>query len=113
MLGADIFISVHLNKIPQEQYWGWQTFYKKDNEEGKKLSTQIQENLNFSVQKDNKRVPMQIDNVYIIKNVEIPTSIVECGFLSNDEERKLLQNDEYQNKIAWGIYLGIQDYFYE
>ena len=54
-----------------------------------------------------------IDNVYIIKHVEIPTSIVECGFLSNPEEEKLLLEDEYQNKLAWGIYNGIIDYFYE
>ena len=33
---ADIFVSIHLNKIPQEQYWGWQTFYKKDDENSKK-----------------------------------------------------------------------------
>ena len=52
-----------------------------------------------------------IDNVYIIKHVEIPTSIVECGFLSNPEEEKLLLEDEYQNKLSWGIYNGIIDYF--
>ena len=44
--------------------------------------------------------------------VEIPISIVECGFLSNPEEEKQLQEDEYQNKLAWGIYNGIINYFY-
>ena len=51
-------------------------------------------------------------NVYIVKHVEIPLSIVECGFLSNPEEEQLLLTDEYQNKLAWGIYTGIMDYFY-
>lgn len=110
---ADIFVSIHLNKIPQSQYYGWQTFYKNGNEQGKKLATCLQNNLNESIQKENKRVPLKIDNVYIIKNVEIPTSIVECGFLSNPEEEKLLQQDDYQNKLAWGIYTGIINYFYE
>lgn len=110
---ADIFVSIHLNKIPQPQYYGWQTFYKQGNEQGKKLATNIQNSLNEAIQKENKRVPLKIDNVYIIKNVEIPTSIVECGFLSNPEEEKLLQQDEYQNKLAWGIYTGIINYFYE
>ena len=110
---ADIFVSIHLNKIPQEQYWGWQTFYKPGNEEGKKLATSIQNNLNESIQKENKRVPMEISNKYIIEHVEIPTTIVECGFLSNAEEEQLLQTDEYQNKLAWGIYTGIMDYFYQ
>lgn len=110
---ADIFISIHLNKIPQQQYSGWQTFFKKDCENGKKLATAIQENLKQAVQKENDRVPMKIDNVYIVKNVEIPLTIVECGFLSNTEEEKQLQDDNYQNRLAWGIYNGIIDYFYE
>ncbi len=56
---------------------------------------------------------MKIDNVYIVKNVEIPLTIVECGFLSNAEEERELQDNEYQDKIAWGIYNGIIEYFYE
>lgn len=108
---ADVFISIHLNKIDQSQYYGWQTFYKKGSEEGKKLATSIQENLNGSIQKENKRVPMKIDNIYLVKHVEIPITIVECGFLSNPEEEHNLQNEEYQNRLAWGIYNGIMDYF--
>lgn len=110
---ADIFVSIHLNKIPQKQYYGWQTFYKDGNEQGKKLATCIQNNLNESIQKENHRVPLKIDNVYIIKNVEIPTAIVECGFLSNEQEEKELLTDEYQTRLAWGIYTGITNYFYE
>ncbi len=110
---SDIFVSIHLNKIPQEQYWGWQTFYKEESPEGKKLATAIQNSLNEAIQKENTRVPMKIDNVYIIKHVEIPTTIVECGFLSNPEEEQLLLTDDYQNKLAWGIYTGIMDYFYQ
>ena len=54
-----------------------------------------------------------INNIYIIKHVEIPTAIVECGFLSNTEELELLKTQEYQDKLAWGIYVGIMDYFLE
>ena len=110
---ADIFVSIHLNKIPQEQYWGWQCFYKDGDEKSIKLAKSLQENLNESIQKENKRVAMKLDTVYIMKHVEIPISIVECGFLSNQEEEKLLLDDEYQNRLAWGIYNGIIDYFYE
>ena len=110
---ADLFISIHLNKIPQQQYWGWQCFYKEGNEESQKLAKCLQENLNQSIQKDNKRVAMKLNNVYIIKHVEIPISIVECGFLSNPEEEKLLLEDSYQDRLAWGIYNGVIDYFYE
>ena len=109
---ADIFVSIHLNKIPQSQYYGWQTFFKNGNEDGKRLAERIQNGLNNSIQKENKRQSLKISGKYIIDNVEIPTAIVECGFLSNPEEEKLLQDDNYQNRLAWGIYTGIMDYFY-
>lgn len=110
---GDIFVSIHLNKIPQQQYWGWQCFYKNGDENSVNLAKQIQSNLNDAIQKENKRVAMKLDTVYIMKHVEIPISIVECGFLSNPEEEKQLLEDEYQNKLAWGIYNGITDYFYD
>lgn len=108
---ADLFVSIHLNKIPQQQYFGWQTFYKSSDENSTKLAKCIQSSLNESIQKENNRAAMKLDTVYIMKKVEIPISIVECGFLSNPEEEKKLLNDEYQNKLAWGIYTGIIDYF--
>lgn len=109
---ADIFVSIHLNKIPQQQYYGWQCFFNSKNENSKILAEQLQENLNKSMQKENKRVALKLNSIYIMKNVEIPISIVECGFLSNPEEEKQLQEDEYQNRLAWGIYNGITEYFY-
>lgn len=108
---ADVFVSIHLNKIDEAQYYGWQTFYNKINENSKKLATCVQNGLNEAMQKENKRVPAQLNTVYLMKYVEIPITIVECGFLSNPEEEKLLQIDEYQDKLAWGIYNGINDYF--
>lgn len=110
---ADLFVSIHLNKIPQQQYWGWQCFYNSKNEKSVNLAKKIQTNLNESIQKDNKRVAMKLDTVYIMKHVEIPISIVECGFLSNPEEEQQLLDDEYQNKLAWGIFDGIIEYFNE
>lgn len=110
---ADIFVSIHLNKIPQSEYWGWQTFFKKGNEQSKKLAQSLQSGLNQTIDKENKRESLKIENVYIIEHVEIPTAIVECGFLSNPEEKALLEQEEYQGKLAWGIYVGIMDYFLE
>ena len=110
---ADIFVSIHLNKIPQQQYDGWQTFYNGSNEDSRKLAVSIQNKLNDAIQKENNRIAKTIDNIYIIKHVEIPTTIVECGFLSNPEEERSLLEDEYQNKLAGGIYNGVINYFYE
>ena len=110
---ADIFVSIHLNKIPQKQYSGWQTFYKKGDENSKTLATSIQNNLKDSIDTPNNRVPLELNNIYIMKHVDIPIALVECGFLSNDNEETLLITDAYQDKLAWGIYNGIMDYFYK
>jgi len=110
---ADIYVSVHLNYYQDGQYSGWQTFYQGNSEQSKLLATIIQSELNNNFNKANKRTPMQIKGVYIMDKVKIPTVIVECGFLSNAEEEKLLQQDGYQNDLAWGIYTGIQQYFYQ
>ena len=109
---ADVFVSIHLNKISESQYSGWQTFYKNSDENSKKLATSIQNSLNSTISNNYDRVPHTISNVYIMKNVEIPITIVECGFLSNKEDEARLKTDEYQQELAWGIYNGIMDYFY-
>lgn len=108
---ADIFISIHMNKIPETQYSGFQTFYNSKNEKGKLLSESIQDTLRETVNQKNNRVSKSINNIYIVDNVEIPLSLVECGFLSNEEELNLLMQDTYQEKIAFGIYVGIINYF--
>lgn len=108
---ADVFVSIHLNKISESQYSGWQTFYKNNDENSKKLATSIQNNLNETIASDNDRTPHTLSNVYIMKNVEIPITIVECGFLSNPEDEARLKTDEYQESLAWGIYNGIMRYF--
>ena len=108
---ADVFVSIHLNKISESQYSGWQTFYKNSDENSKKLATSIQNSLNSTISNNYDRVPHTISNVYIMKNVEIPITIVECGFLSNQEDEARLKTDEYQQELAWGIYNGIMDYF--
>ena len=108
---ADIFVSIHLNKINEQQYYGWQTFFNTNNEQSKDLAEQIQTALNEAIQKENHRIAVKLNTVYIMKHVEIPISIVECGFLSNPEEEQQLQQEEYQNRLAWGIYNGIISYF--
>ncbi|MDD4835394.1 MAG: N-acetylmuramoyl-L-alanine amidase, partial [Lutispora sp.] len=109
--GADIFISVHLNSFPQSQYYGAQSFYQKGDEEGKKIAELIQNELVEVIKNKNIRKAKSIDTVYILKNKKMPGALVECGFLSNSQEEKLLQEDKYQEKIAWSIFMGIMRYF--
>lgn len=109
---ADIFVSIHMNKFPQEQYHGAQVFYSQDSEESKRLGEEIQKALKDVLGDDNQRQAKKIDGgVYILKNATLPSVIVECGFLSNPHEAQLLKQSEYRQKLAWGIYMGIIRYF--
>ena len=42
---------------------------------------------------------------------ENPTVMVECGFLSNPEEAALLETEDYQQKVAFTIFCGLNQYF--
>jgi len=107
---GDVFISIHLNSFPQESCKGAQTFYA-GNEESKSLAEKIQKNMVKVLDENNPRVAKKLTDVYLLKNVNIPSVIVECGFLSNSTEEKLLMNEEYQSKVAFSIYSGIMEYF--
>lgn len=111
---ADMFVSIHLNKFPQSsKYYGAQTFYPEGKEEDKKLATYIQSELKRVVDNTNNRQIKPSNDIYLIKDNKIPSTLIECGFLSNDKEAKLLNDEEYQDQIAWAIYVGIQKYFSE
>lgn len=108
---ADIFITIHLNSFPQTKYYGAQTFYPLDNPASKLLAEKIQTQLIDILDKNNNRKAQAKEGVYIIKGLDIPTTLIECGFLSNPTEDKLLNSSDYQKKVAWAIYVGIQKYF--
>ena len=110
---ADILVSIHLNKGDNSSYTGFQSFYKKDDEQGKRLAVDIQASLKDTIKTENKREAHEISGIYLVDNVEIPTTIVECGFLSNPQEEEKLLTDDYQNQLVWGIYIGIMNYFNE
>ena len=108
---AELFLSIHMNKLPQSQYFGWQTFYKNKDITSKKIAQYIQTSLNNYIGIENNRQIKSISKIYLTKHVTIPLVLVECGFLSNEKESHLLQTDTYQNILAWSIYIGILEYF--
>ncbi len=111
-LDADIFCSIHMNLFSQSKYYGAQVVYDKANDESKLLAECIQSSLKENVDETNNRTPMAVNgSIYLLKNAPIPAVIVECGFLSNENELALLKTDEYQSKIAWAIYRGIEKYY--
>lgn len=108
---GDLFVSIHLNSFPSSKYYGAQTFYLEGDEESKILAELVQEELKSVLENGNDRQAKATDSYYILKENPVPSVLVEGGFLSNPEEERLLNDENYQNKLAWAIYTGIMDYF--
>lgn len=109
---ANFFLSIHLNAIPEERWYGSQTFYYEGLDENEHLAKMIQSELIRNLE-NTDRTPLPLNTVYLLKYAEIPGSLVELGFLSNERERKLLESKRYQSKMAASIYQGIIRYVME
>lgn len=103
-------VSIHQNSYPEEYVKGAQVFYHKDSKEGEQLASLLQENLRAKLDPENHRQIKANDSYYLLKKTQIPTVIVECGFLSNSREAALLSEEEYRDKVAWAIHMGIMQY---
>ena len=113
-VSPELVISIHQNSYHSSSVRGAQVFYYEDSENGKKLANKIQNHLVKELAEENKgRVEKANDNYYLIMNVKCPAVIVECGFLSNEGEAKLLADDAYQEKIAKTIVDGMKEYLQE
>ncbi len=109
-----IFVSIHLNKFTTSAPFGAQVFYGTKNEQSKNLAECIQQSIKSMLQKNNKRtVKSGTKDTYLLYKTTIPAVIVECGFLSNPTDFKLLQEEEYQRKMAFAIFCGIAFDYYE
>ena len=109
---ADLVVSIHLNSFPQKQYYGAHVFYQKSNETATKLAADtIQDSMKSILDENNKRVPQIKRDIKIMDDSTVPVILIECGFLSNNEEERKLVSDDYQEKTAWAIYTGLLKYF--
>lgn len=106
----DVFISVHVNSIPNEKWRGAQVFYHKTgNPKGEYLAKAIQTSFQNNL-KNTDREALSISGVYLLKKAPMPAVLVETGFLSNQEERALLTDPSYQKKVAQSIADGIREF---
>ncbi len=108
-----IFISIHMNKFPLESCSGLQTFYSANHPQSANLATMLQD-VSKLLDPNNKRLAKpDLNTIFILKNLTIPSVLVECGFLSNPTEAKLLSTESYQDKLAFAIYCGIIKFLQE
>lgn len=95
-----VLISVHQNKFPQNSVSGPQSFYSK-NAGSDTLAELVQSSLNTAICPGNRRIAVPIsNNIFLLKNINCPAVLIECGFLSNPKEEELLNTDKYRLKIA-------------
>ena len=107
-----IFVSIHLNKFTTSTANGAQVFYSPNHSNSKLLGNIIQSSFKTRLQNENERVEKRsTKETYLLYSATIPAVIVECGFLSNAAELRLLKTDEYQSKIAFTVFCGITEYF--
>lgn len=93
-------ISVHQNTYPTGSVRGFQSFYA-PTEGSKELAQLIQGAVQASIQQSNRRTAKQIPkSVYLMNHISCRAVLVECGFLTNQEEEQLLRSDTYQRKLA-------------
>ena len=104
-----IFISIHMNSFPQAQYHGLQVWYSKNNPASLFLAESIQLTSKQLQPENNRRVKAATSSIYLLHHLTCPAVLVECGFLSNPEEAALLTTDEYQEKLAFLLFLAISD----
>ncbi len=109
---ADLVISIHQNSFEDKQVMGAQVFYY-NSDKSEMLANQIQEEMNVELNTKKAKNASVNDSYYILKATNIPAVICECGFLSNSEEGQLLVTSEYQERVAWSIYVGTINYFNE
>lgn len=106
-----VFLSIHLNQFPQAQYHGAQVFFSRANPHSKALAENIQNALIEGADPQNTRQAKQAANtIYLMKKLECPAVIIECGFLSNPAEAERLQQEEYQKQLAVCILSGYLRY---
>lgn len=105
----NLVISVHLNQYSHSERRGAQTFFNADNQQSKRLAERVQNALN-GMEEAVRTCESLAGDYYLLNCTPYPATIVECGFLSNPEDEKLLTSPEYQQKIAYAVFKGAVDY---
>lgn len=104
---CDLYISIHINWYDNSTLKGAEVLYNSINKENKNLAESIMNRLKTDL---NSNRNIKTTDLYMYRNTTTPGVLVECGYLSNPVERKLLQEEEYQKSLAKTITKGIIDF---
>lgn len=108
---AQLTVSIHQNHFSQSQYYGTQLFYSKNTPQSRDIAECIRSEVVSLLQPQNTRqLKAAGDTIFLLDRTEQPAVIVECGFLSNPEEARRMQDEAYQQQLAFAICCGILKY---
>lgn len=108
--GAALFVSIHMNKFSDPQYSGLQVYYSPTHPESQTVASVVQNYTKLYLQKDNSReIKKSTSSIYLLSRSEIPAILIECGFLSNEEELSRLTDPLYQKQLALTIACAIAE----
>lgn len=102
----EIVICIHQNSFTDQTVAGPQVFYHGGSDISKQIAQMLQEEL-WLVDEEHQRQIKGNESYYMLSETEVPTVIVECGFLSNAADEEKLKTEEYQDQIAHAICTGI------
>ena len=102
-----------MNSFVKSEYDGLQVYYSEKNVDSKKLADAVQTRVKNDIQKSNKRKIKAGKGIYLLENVSNEAILIECGFLSNQEECEKLSEKEYQNRLSFSIVCAIIEYIEE
>lgn len=105
---VDIVVSLHMNSFPLSSSSGAQAFFKAGNEKGEALASSIQKEFISSL--PNARQSALQGDYYVLNCTDKPAVLVECGFLSNEEEEKNLCDETYRKRFCEILVVGIMNF---
>lgn len=104
---SDLYLSIHLNWYRDYYYGGVEILYNNINKDNKRLSQILTSEFSKNKIKTRKNITTDL---YLYRNTRVPGVLIECGFLSNKNDRYLLQTNKYQKKISKIITRGVINY---
>lgn len=105
---ADLFISIHANTNNNSKRRGAEAFYDKKSDKGKALAAAVQTELLKVTPAAAKAAP---GDYFVLRRNRIPATLIEIGYITNNDERTLLQSQEHQRKLADAIAQGVYNYY--
>lgn len=111
-VGASLFLGIHMNKFTDPRYSGLQVYYSPNNDESRQIAEVIQTYVKSHLQKDNDRAAKKAtSSIFLLNRLNMPSVLVECGFLSNEAEAAKLNTQDYRASLACSVFTPVLEYF--